>query len=371
MSDRDALYRSILAHPNDDTPRLVYADWLQENGRTEEAEFIRVECRLEASEPDDADLLDRQEELRLWLKTHVPGPKLRLPAGLKVESGAGWWNQTRRGFPRFLEFEGYGKTGLKPIRALAAALPKAFAMLPTRWLVIRFTTVEQLAELLKQPVVTGLDLLTIQFGASEEPRDEVCRLIADCPHLRNLHGLSLGFLFGAAGAEALARSDFLGGIRLLTLEPAALTPAAIRACAGSEWSRSLRELSLNDNCPADVFEELCEQKPFPALHSLDLTDNDFPEPAWRVFARSKAFPALAELNLTRTDLSAGRVATLAAAKWFRPSALDLSACAIGNDGAAALARAPWLGSLRRLNMRFNLLTATGFTAIAGAASSPG
>jgi uncharacterized protein (TIGR02996 family) len=43
MTDRDALYRAILAHPEDDTPRLVYADWLEENGRSEEAEIIRVE----------------------------------------------------------------------------------------------------------------------------------------------------------------------------------------------------------------------------------------------------------------------------------------------------------------------------------------
>jgi uncharacterized protein (TIGR02996 family) len=32
MSDREALYAAILAHPDDDTPRLVFADWLQEHG---------------------------------------------------------------------------------------------------------------------------------------------------------------------------------------------------------------------------------------------------------------------------------------------------------------------------------------------------
>ena len=81
MTDRDALYRAILAHPDDDTPRLVYADWLEENGRAEEAEFIRVECRLEAGHPDDPDhveLCDRREELRLWLAAHVTGPEVKL-----------------------------------------------------------------------------------------------------------------------------------------------------------------------------------------------------------------------------------------------------------------------------------------------------
>ncbi len=32
MSDGEALLKAILEQPDDDTPRLVYADWLQENG---------------------------------------------------------------------------------------------------------------------------------------------------------------------------------------------------------------------------------------------------------------------------------------------------------------------------------------------------
>jgi uncharacterized protein (TIGR02996 family) len=41
MSDESALLAAILAHPDEDTPRLMYADWLQENGQPERAEFIR------------------------------------------------------------------------------------------------------------------------------------------------------------------------------------------------------------------------------------------------------------------------------------------------------------------------------------------
>jgi uncharacterized protein (TIGR02996 family) len=40
--------RSFLAaiheDPGDDTPRLVYADWLEENGDTAQADFIRLQC---------------------------------------------------------------------------------------------------------------------------------------------------------------------------------------------------------------------------------------------------------------------------------------------------------------------------------------
>ena len=40
-SDGDILFRAVCETLADDTPRLVYADWLQENGQPERAEFIR------------------------------------------------------------------------------------------------------------------------------------------------------------------------------------------------------------------------------------------------------------------------------------------------------------------------------------------
>jgi uncharacterized protein (TIGR02996 family) len=46
MSDGDALLRGILECPEDDTARLVFADWLDENGQAERAEFVRVQVEL-------------------------------------------------------------------------------------------------------------------------------------------------------------------------------------------------------------------------------------------------------------------------------------------------------------------------------------
>lgn len=47
-TDRDgvALLKAIKAHPDEDTPRLMYADWLQERGQDDRAEFIRLQCEL-------------------------------------------------------------------------------------------------------------------------------------------------------------------------------------------------------------------------------------------------------------------------------------------------------------------------------------
>jgi len=47
MSDRDALMRTICDHPDDDVPRLVFADWLEENGDADHAALIRTQIGLE------------------------------------------------------------------------------------------------------------------------------------------------------------------------------------------------------------------------------------------------------------------------------------------------------------------------------------
>lgn len=46
MNDRAAFLAAIREAPDDDAPRLIYADWLDENGEAERAEFVRVQCEL-------------------------------------------------------------------------------------------------------------------------------------------------------------------------------------------------------------------------------------------------------------------------------------------------------------------------------------
>lgn len=46
LTEGDAILADVLERPDDDTPRLVLADYLEENGEAERAEFIRVQCEL-------------------------------------------------------------------------------------------------------------------------------------------------------------------------------------------------------------------------------------------------------------------------------------------------------------------------------------
>jgi uncharacterized protein (TIGR02996 family) len=74
MLDREPLLKAIFAEPNDDLPRLVFADYLEEQDEAEWAELIRVQCELARREPGGPDrdrrkrLLARERELitRLW-----------------------------------------------------------------------------------------------------------------------------------------------------------------------------------------------------------------------------------------------------------------------------------------------------------------
>lgn len=51
-ADRRSFLRAICAAPDDDTPRLIFADWLEEHGEPERAAFIRDQI---ASGEDYAD----------------------------------------------------------------------------------------------------------------------------------------------------------------------------------------------------------------------------------------------------------------------------------------------------------------------------
>ena len=46
MTTDAGFMEAIIADPADDTPRLIYADWLDEHGQEERAEFIRVQCEI-------------------------------------------------------------------------------------------------------------------------------------------------------------------------------------------------------------------------------------------------------------------------------------------------------------------------------------
>lgn len=79
--DEAAYLRAILDAPDDDLPRLGYADWLDQNGHRERAEFIRIQIELarSPSHPEHAALRKREAELlAAYARSWVPVNALAL-----------------------------------------------------------------------------------------------------------------------------------------------------------------------------------------------------------------------------------------------------------------------------------------------------
>ena len=143
MSDQDALLAAIIANPDDDTPRLMYADWLDEHlpdkvpspaaGPSARAEYIRVQCRLAGlpfDEPDYPELLEREQTLAAWLRAHTPEEEARpdLPEDFdwygEFDSGTG--KRYARGFPEEFEYSDYQDEPEENITRITEELPGVF-----------------------------------------------------------------------------------------------------------------------------------------------------------------------------------------------------------------------------------------------------
>jgi uncharacterized protein (TIGR02996 family) len=72
MSDRDAHMRSILLFPDDDTPRLTFADRLDDEGEPDRAEFVRCQIELERFRTfEPSHRKEFNEQGRVWLEKRM------------------------------------------------------------------------------------------------------------------------------------------------------------------------------------------------------------------------------------------------------------------------------------------------------------
>ena len=227
MTEREALLRAVRAHPDADTPRLVYADWLQERGDDERAELIRAQCRMRAPGLPDDDfraLSARTNELLSahgaeWKRAELPqfetfvtryGPLYARtsPPGLR-------WGAFRRGF---VESAVVSPGGIRPLLehqdAIFAATP--LREFETRWTpqFLHFTSTfvngfryfERIEVIVDHLLRSGRDQLQIE-GYLNYPRPERLK----CLHL-------IATAAGRAAAERALRPKF-GDRLVLTADP--------------------------------------------------------------------------------------------------------------------------------------------------------
>lgn len=405
MSDRQALLLAIRAAPDDDLPRLAYADWLEENGDPGRAQFIRVQCALARLAPDEDEhdaVYQRSEALARehagrwagelpsldgvswssFTRGFVEGATATSWEALVREAGRireaillrDLWLRLGTNFSAFRHPECLesierltvrGRTGLSPrgVRALAA-LPQ-LRSLRALDLSNQRVTAEGAEALAASPQLAGLEELDLGYGSGIGPGGAVA--LARSPHLRRLRELSVAYCgLDGPSAAALLGSPVCAGLRRLTLDGNPLTDEALRALAAS-MAAGLEDLSL-EHCdlPPGGLRELLSSPVARSLRRLSLRRNTHqgPELAEAV-AASPGLGHLRTLNMDVCQLGDAGAAALARSPHLvglRHVSLDTNA--IGDAGATALAGAPWVAQLRRLGLRENWIDAAGAQALA-------
>jgi uncharacterized protein (TIGR02996 family) len=250
MTHEKAFIQAIRETPNDDAPRLIFADWLEEHGQADHAEFIRVQCRimhLTEKEPEQALLSARAEELLCGHWDEWVGPLRTIVGPWRDRYGEGWMRDEYHpdGLRRFQR--GFvDALGLDAENFLRYA-DQLKRLVPLREL--RFWRAGRCADrLAKEPQLAGLSVLSFLDYYDAPVTGGDAALLAQSPYLHGLSALYLGRnSLGDDGVEALARAPWLAGVTVLDLSDNGLSDRALHALAESPYATNLRKLFLQNN----------------------------------------------------------------------------------------------------------------------------
>jgi uncharacterized protein (TIGR02996 family) len=318
----DAFVQAIIENPGDDTPRLVFADWLDEHGDPARAEFIRVQCEQARTPAGDAGYrtLDLRAARLLQANRERWDPFFHRSDRVHV--------QFRRGFIELLALK--GGVFVKHSAELFAAAPTA-----------REAYLEDVGELAARlAAVPRLSRLRVLHLRGHSDRGGMgpagARALAASPHLADLNALHLDYQdIGDEGAHALAGSPYLSRLTTLSLVHTGVGDPGVRAVVQSPTLAGLEVLDLDQNRLGD--DALCALAGWPAL------------------ARHKALKLSCRRRYGEPFgvwVGPAGVAALAAS----PHAanlreLSLEGHAVGDAGVEALAASPHLGKLEALTVR--------------------
>jgi uncharacterized protein (TIGR02996 family) len=258
-----AFLEDIALHPNDDTPRLIYADWLEDRAEPDDAdraEFIRVQIEL-ANLPDGqprrrAELTRREQAL---LRAHVSAWWGELPEWARQQSVLGAANSFRRGF-------------VVEVTARARDF------------------VRGAGDLLRRFPVQSLQLSQGEHHLGA---------LAACPHLARLGCLGGRTALPLAALHVLLASPYLGNLTLLELSDSHVGDRGARILAGSPNLPNLRELDLEYNDIGDAGAGALADSPHLAgLTRLALSGNHIGEDGALALAQSPHLGRLDFLDLT-------------------------------------------------------------------------
>jgi uncharacterized protein (TIGR02996 family) len=345
--------------PDDDTPRLVLADWLEEHGEADRAEFVRLSVRLAAGEiplGDEAVSLARLHELYArnadkWL------------GGLRDWTG-------RLVFKRGLIEARCDVTQLRQLDA--ATPPDVVPWLET--LVFNYAQQKRIADLLETSALSrfsGLELTTVRVTPPWLKR------VANDPLVASLRRLRVGVNRTGSGVpigKTLARGSKLAGLRALDASEG-LPDGALAALAEAPWlaglssfisagwfGKAVTTLARSQHVPRPAridwqnvdlskgrLQQVIDSPLTEQLVDLRLSNAGIRKEEAAAFA-SGLWPRLRSLSLERNPLYEPGIRALAQARFSALRSLDLRWASIDPPALRALLSCPWVGQLERLEL---------------------
>lgn len=319
MTEAPAFFRAIEANPADDTPRLVFADWLDENATNDtdhaRAELIRVQCeRFHEEDTERRRTLEARENQ------------------LVTEHGSAWATV----WPTPITYLTYRRGFLDPVHIGPAFVRCA----------------ERLSEV--------MPLFHLRLYKARV----VMKSLAACPQLEFVRHLTMvSNVLRNADMTALAASPHLGNLQCLDVSE---NKIGIRGATdlASATCPSLRILRLANNPIKDRGLLAIVQTSWPSLECLDVMRCELKRVGVIGLAESSLVSRLTTLQLSGNSLvTTDAWIALARAPMERLQRLDLSNAAVTNEVAAALAVNESLANLRVLHLGAAMVTASGARAI--------
>jgi uncharacterized protein (TIGR02996 family) len=346
-----ALLSDCKENPEDDTPRLVLADWLEERDDPR-GSFLRAQVmasRLPELDPERGRLESEAARLLLAHEKEWLG---------ELRPYLGSW-EFSRGLVHALA---PGK------KLLARAVEAAVGREVLAWVESfrLFDAGPHLAKLSRAGILSGVRAISLQYNKMGDAALAGWLDAGNLPLLQELDLFSNNLT--GTGVEKLARTP-LPELRRLNLGDNNLGPASLYHFAWNGRAKHLEILQLERvGLQEPARTHLRHGAPsggLPSLHTLDLPDNDLSAAGLEWILTHYHLPPLRRLVLRSARLGddAVRVLSSLGEQVQQLEWLALAGCALTDAGVEALARCPHLERVRTLVLDGNQLTARSAVAL--------
>jgi uncharacterized protein (TIGR02996 family) len=350
-SGSESFLAAVVADRGDDTVRLAFADWLEENGNPDRARFIRDQIALSRIHPnyEDAEVRvlefgpDDHERYRREREALVQHGRIwhELPQSLAKSTRLTY----RRGFPAAIH--------------CSTDIWADHGEYLRRWLPLESVSLEggatTFVKLVSHPSLFGLSELSLTRVGTRELRALTGSPVLDTIESLHLRGRERNGTVGNSVLRGLFGSSRLARLRRLRVwfDRSGDTLGSI--VGGSPHLRNLELLELSDAMRAEAAQELFDSPNLAGVTYLDLSNNPFGDSAIRGLVRSRYLTRLTTLVVQHAGLTAESGRLLGGWPGLRTlTGLNLYGNRLELEGIRGLSESPYLSQLRWLILRVNL-----------------